>query len=426
VDDTKFSYCTGGYKFGKTYIYVRKGLKCLTESGQDGLLAEPNYRMNEDILRPALEEGFKEQGIKYRWDSSNSIYHTLYGKILLRTQDKRSSLEGHNIGWFGLDEMDLLPKEKSTENWNTLISKLTKGTKQFGFGVGTNEGFEFIYKKFYKGAEKIDNVYVKPNHKLFVGSTLENKANLPEGYIETLFENYDSSLIARYIHGEFVNIKSGRVYTKFTDKNKVKIGFNPNKPVFMCWDVNYSDRPMSTTIIQPFHWSEVWDVKPDFVNDKEIYIATAGFYNKNTNTDVQCQIIKRFLDSYNYNGKILIYGDRVGHDRRVGAARSHYETVCQYFNLDSNRDVKTRATRSIIDRVACVQRMLENAKGEKAFFINIELEPLIIDYEQTVWKSNQNELDSSNLRTDPTDSVSYYFQKEHNVIEGFTTGNYKG
>lgn len=415
--DKKFTYFTGGYKSGKTHTLVRKALKCLIETNQDGLMAEPTYRMNEDLLRPTLEEAMEQMQINYDWRSSDSLYVTPYGKILLRTQDKRSSLEGHNIGWFGLDEMDLIAKHKNNDNWKTLISKLTKGTKQYGFGAGTNEGFEFVYDKFYKGAEFNGKSYIKGDYELFIGSTRENIKNLPEGYLDTLLSNYDDLLIQRYIDGAFVNIKTGRVYYKFTDYNIVKRELDPSRPIIMTWDVNYSDRPMSTTLIQAFHPSEVFEQVPEYVNpSKLIYVAVKGWYNSNTNTDAQCMIIYEYLQKINYTGTITIYGDRVGNDRRVGASRTHYEIVQEWFKQWHTGKPKIRATRSIIDRTQSLNYLCENAKGERLFFVNKELEPLIIDFQQVSWKANQNELDNTNKeRTDPTDSVSYWSQFEFSL-----------
>lgn len=389
-------------------------------------MAEPTYRMNEDILRPALEDAFKKYGMFYSWKASEDTYYTDYGKIILRTQDKRSALEGHNIAWFGLDEMDLLPKEKNLENWKTLISKLTKGKKQYGFGVGTNEGFEFIYEKFYKGSIKhpTKNIYSKGKEfKLFIASTLENKFNLPEGYIESLYDNYDEKLIQRYINGEFVNIKSGRAYSNFNDDNKVNKRIDFNKPLFMSWDVNYSDRRMSTTLIQEFQPHEVWKEVPDYVDkSKSVFVAVKGFYHPNTDSEIQCKIIKEWLKGY--SNQILVYGDRTGNDRRVGAPRTHYQIVLETFGL-SRDNLRTRTTRSIIDRVTTLNTMFKNSKGFRRVFVNQTEEDLITDLEQTTWKQNKNELDATNLeRTDPSDSMSYYFYFEHDLLKGHTVAKY--
>jgi len=414
--DSKFTCFTGGYKSGKTHTLVRKALKALMETQTDGLMAEPTYRMNEDLLRPALEEALKEFQISYDWKASDSLFITPYGKILLRTQDKRSSLEGHNIGWFALDETDLIPKHKNEENWKTLISKLTKGTKQYGMIAGTNEGFEFIYDKFYKGADFKGGSYVKGDYELFMGSTRENKVNLPEGYLDTLLGDYDDLLIKRYIDGEFINIKSGRVYYKFNHLNIVDKGLDLNKPLIMTWDVNYSDRPMSTTLIQQFRADEVFNPVPEWC-PPIIHVCVNGWYNANTNTDDQCRIIKEYLNNIGYKGFISLYGDRVGADRRVGARHSHYEIVREWF-LPYISEPKIKATRSVIDRTQSLNYQFEDTKGKRHLFINKTLEPLIVDCQQVSWKANQNELDNTNReRTDPTDSVSYWTQYEYPIYK---------
>jgi hypothetical protein len=173
---------------------------------------------------------------------------------------------------------------------------------------------------------------------------------------------------------------------------------------------------MSTTLIQAFSRSEL-----GLKNSTEtVYVAVKGFYNINTNTDVQCELIHRYLKENNFNSEITIYGDRIGNDRRVGAAKSHYNIVADWFgNYNHSLEwIKTRYTRSLIDRVTAVQKMLRNAKGIISLYVHKDEIELIKDFEQVVWKKNTAELDSSNSQlTDKTDSLSYFIYYEFDITK---------
>ncbi len=451
TSDSKFTAFVGGYKSGKTYIKIRKGIDCLARTHQDGLLAEPNYTMNEELIKPEIETYMNNVGISFKfYGQPKNWYVTNFGKILLRTQNERSSLEGHNLGWFGLDEVDLFNEEKASENWRILISKLTlpsivEGYKgmTFGFIVGTAEGFKFVFNKFYKEALEIlsqsfvskdgydytRKIYERDKYKLFISSVMENENNLTPDFIETMYNDYDARFIDRYIHGKFISITYGHVYYNFSKKNIEYVPFDTNAITHMSWDVNFSDKPMCTSLIQELTPQQVYgDQIPDYINpDKILYATTKHFANEGTNTEEQCLQIKTYLDNSGFVGKLDIYGDRVGSDRRVGADRTHYQIVADIFDpsykVGQPLHFGTRKTLSIVGRISCVNRMLLDSNGKRHIIISSGdkslredrgLRMLIEDYEQCSWTPSGNKLDDSSLgRTDPTDAESYYYYNEH-------------
>ncbi len=439
-DKTQYSGFSGSYKAGKTYIGVRKCLDTQIVSKLNGLIAEPNYRMSEDILKPVLESALRDYGIQYHINESDNIFETENGNILIRTMEKRSALEGHNLNWFYCDEIDLLPESKANEVWRVLLSKLTLGNYPRGFVSGTNEGYSFLYKKFTVGAsvEIIHDVseisktnfdrtiytqYYKDEFnndtnvvksKLFVSPIFENEINLPQNYILNLMADYDEKLIERYLLGKFVNIQSGKAYYSFSEYNLTDTEFSPTADTFISWDVNYSDRMMATSLIQKFGANDF----PYADSLKDVYVVTKFFGNKDTNTETQCKIIDEFLQKNKFTGTLKEYGDRVGLDRRVGAALSHYEITKGYFGKYAGYSQNFRPTKSIADRLASVNRLFNNSVGFKQLYINKNQTLLIEDLEQVVWKSNGKELDNGNIiRTDASDSLSYYCYYEHDIAK---------
>lgn len=385
-DNRQYTCFTGGYKSGKTFIFVRKAIKTLTETRQDGLLAEPNYRMNEDLLRPELEKTFTQFGIKYKWLASDSIYQTKYGKILLRTQDKRSSLEGHNLGWFGFDEADLIQADKAVENWRAIISKLTQGERQYGFLTGTNEGFEFIYDKFYKDASYNTELscYDKgTDYRLYQGSTYENAVNLPDGYLDRLINDYaDQRLIDRYIHGQFTMLTGLRAAYNYTEENFADYEYNPSAETFLCWDFNVD--PMTCLVNQRID------------NDRFCYVAE--FIINESNTEETATKAREFIGDKH----VIVTGDYSGNRRETSSSRSDYEIIKSIINCE----VIKRPTISIRDRLNAMNRGFKI----KRQFVNIKNCPrLHEDLLRTNLKNSGLGLDSQNgKRGHHLDALSYF------------------
>jgi len=432
-DSKQYTGMTGGWGSGKTFIFIKKAILLLKHLKEDGLLAEPNYTMNQRLIIPELIRQLNLYHIPFSYiGGTKNWFKTPYGRIILATQNRRDSLEGHNIGWFGFDEMDLMPHLKAEENWNVITSKLRLGKETYGFFTGTNEGYKFVYNKFYKNSNldarptyisnsgmKFDReVHSTDNSRLFMADTFENEDNLPPFYIENLLKDYSKDLAKRYIHGKFINITSGQIYCNFSRENIVDIAFNPIKKTAMSWDVNYSSSPMCTSLIQEFQPSEVFNVIPNHIDPNEtLYITTKHFANTNTNTDEQCKEIYEFLQKQNFSGELEIFGDYAGVKREASSSKSHYEIVSNWFakyGVGTRYEFSIRPTKSIFDRVATLNKMLRNSQGFRQHLISTPngdkgLSLLIEDYEQVVWTSN-NKMDKSIVgRTDPTDADSYFF-----------------
>jgi len=424
---SKFAFFTGGYKAGKTWVLVEKAINMLITTRQNGLVAEPSYRMTRDLLIPEFEKSFRLHGINYTFKVSDNIFITDFGNIIIRTLAKRDALEGHNLGWFGLDEIDLLSKRHAIDCWNTLLSKLILGEKRYGFGAGTNEGFEFIYEYFYNNAEikeekeKISEKskltysvksYKHGDYELFISPTLENEWNLPDDYIQTLNNNYDSKLIQRYMYGDFVNIRSGLIYYKFDRaKHLIDCEFNPKRKTIMAWDVNYSQAPMSTVLIQEVAPYDLFqNTRSDISKTDMVYVVVKEFVSPYTNTQPQCMKIYEYLKEREFVGDLWVTGDYSGNNRSVGATQSHYSIVDGYFKDFKNyRGTRTWKTRHIEDRTNATNMLFENGKNIIHLFIDKDCKKLTEDLEQVVWKENKNEIDDSNISlTHVSDAMSYF------------------
>ena len=89
-------------------------------------------------------------------------------------------------------------------------------------------------------------------------STYENEKYLPEDYIPTLKETYPDNLIEAYIHGDFVNLTSGTVYSEFDRvKNNTDVTWNGIEPIHVGMDFNVCNMSSITSVIRD---GKVYDV----------------------------------------------------------------------------------------------------------------------------------------------------------------------
>jgi len=395
ADDSSFSFFTGGYKVGKTWVLVRKGTQALLTTKKQGLLAEPTYSMINDHLRPELERFWEEIGLEYIWIAGERRYNTAFGNVLLRTMDRRSALEGHNLGWFGVDEIDLLSKERADSVWRVLISKLTLGQKRYGFGTGTNEGYEFVWEWF---VNKQINGY-----KLFTASTRENKANLPEGYIEDLIAAYDPKLVRRYVDGEFLNVQTGKVYYACDpDIHFVEtLEIDPEKPLHVGMDFNVD--PMLAVIFQidSPDGIRVYDDTAALVVD-EIALEPG-----NTPAMIS-ELVHRYPKA-----RMRIYPDATGNKRSTTNAAADTDIkllreAAKKYDTDIKVLVNT-TNPNPIDRINLVNRMFKDGYGVIRLYINSVKAPFTADDCIFVsWREGSRTVDDSNRkRTHALDALGY-------------------
>jgi hypothetical protein len=155
--------------------------------------------------------------------------------------DNPATIVGFKIGRALVDELDILPLMKAQTAWRKIIARMRwQGPPGFLPQVDvttTPEGFQFMHQQF------VQRIREKPELQRLYGlvqaSTYENEALLPEGYIESLLESYPAQLVQAYLHGQFVNMLHGTVYSHY-DRVKNRCGDSPQEgePVHIGMDFN--------------------------------------------------------------------------------------------------------------------------------------------------------------------------------------------
>jgi len=435
--------CSAGRRSRKTLIGKRKMLEWSGKSrGENNILAAPTFSQAKSVFWNDLKETVRFFDIQRNIDNSELIIELINGTTLqVGGLDRAYRFEGVARNNIYVTEA---PNVKY-EAWEENIMPMLADTQGRLIRDGTPD---FRNPKYQKDALYNSGGFI-PKNLLSTGAFAENENDkdccyyswlsadvLKDEVLKKFRRRMDPLTYLQEFEAAFIE-SQGRVYYTFTNDNIIKMDFDPSRPVLQCWDVNYSDAPMATILVQEFYPKEIWgDFIPEYVVAHEtVFVAVKEFANPNTNTAPQCEIIEQFYRKNNFmnSGKIQEYGDRVGHDRRTGAPYSHYAFTKKYFGSMFLSDTRTRRTLTLPDRLTSLNGLICNIDGKRRFFVNHYIDnegfptgcpELVADLQQVVYAANGYDLESKDIkRTHTSDAVSYwsYYEYEVNFNEIITT-----
>jgi PBSX family phage terminase large subunit len=306
----------------------------------------PTYPLVEDIAFKRFPELCERKGWKYRINRQSSyIEFEGAGRIIFRTMENPQRIVGYEVAHSLLDELDTLPIDKAREVWNKVIARnRQKCAMRNTVAVATTpEGFRFVYERWVKNNAD--------GYKIFKARTMDNAANLPDGYIENLQNTYSASLLSAYLDGEFVNLTAGSVYAEFdrllNQSNEVIIA---GEPLHIGLDFNVTKMAAVVHVLRGDN--------PHAVNE------LTGIFD----TPAMIQSIKA-----KYNGhKIFIYPDASGNNRKSqNASESDIALLKQAgFNIMVNP-----ANPAVKDRVLSMNRLIR----ERKYLVNPDTCPELVE-----------------------------------------------
>lgn len=237
-----------GFGAGKTEAGITKAtIKLITTSSKLNVgYYLPNYPLINDIAVPRFQEFFEKHNIKYKYNSSEKVFRTKYGKILLRNMTKPETIVGYETFYSIIDEIDILPKAKAKAVFNKIIARNRQiddnGQKNSIDLVSTPEGFNFLYNFAVKEAT---------SEKYLIKAKTSDNPFLPDDYIQTLAEQYTIEELTAYINGEFCNLTSGSVYKSYDrDKHNTTREVLPNEPLYIGFDFNIQNMHAIVHVIE--------------------------------------------------------------------------------------------------------------------------------------------------------------------------------
>ena len=331
---------SAGYGAGKTRSLAAKAvILAALNQGFMGCVMEPTGPLIRDIWMNDFEAFLESYEIPYTFRASPLPEYVLHlpggnTKILCRSFENWSRIIGLNLAWVLADEIDTVTPSIAQKAFPKILGRLRAGNVRQFAAASTPEGFRWMWNTF--GTEEAQK---RPDRKLIRMRSADNP-HLPQDFIERLKANYDPSLLQAYLEGQFCNLTTGQVYDRF-DRAKHVITDIPNvedEPLRVGVDFNIGN--MSAVIAVRLG------------NQLLLIDEVSGAHD----TDALAQEIRRrFPDR-----RVYAYPDASGGNRSTNASQTDIQILESYGFTNQS----PRSNPPIRDRVASVQALLENGKGE--------------------------------------------------------------
>ena len=342
VDDctTEILGVSAGYGAGKTRALAAKTLfMAAANQGFTGCVMEPTGPLIRDIWSHDFESFLESYEVPYTFRASPLPEYILHlpeadTKVLCRSFENWNRIIGLNLAWVLADEIDTVNPTTCSRAFPKILGRLRVGNVRQFAAASTPEGFRWMWNTF--GTEEAKE---RKDRRLIKMRSADNP-HLPPDFISRLEASYDPSLLAAYLQGEFTNLTTGQVYDRF-DRNK-----------HICRDLpDVSDEPIRAGIdFNIGNMSAVIGVR--LGNSLLLIDEISGAHD----TDALAQEIRRRFP----HSRILAYPDASGAARSTNSSRTDVAILESYGF--SNQSSKSNPP--VRDRVASVQALLENGKGE--------------------------------------------------------------
>jgi PBSX family phage terminase large subunit len=342
VDDqtTSILGVSAGYGAGKTRALCAKAVHlAMANQGFIGVVMEPTGPLIRDIWQSDFDDFLEAYDIPYTFRASplpEYILHLPSGdtKILCRSFENWTRIIGINGAWILADEIDTVNPSIANKAFPKILGRLRSGNVRQFAAASTPEGFRWMWQTFASEDGK-----GREDRRLIRMRTQDNPY-LPPDFIERMQANYDPQLLKAYLDGEFVNLTTGQVYDRFDRVKHVAVQMPDisREPLRIGVDFNVGN--MSAVIAVRV--------------GKSLYVVdeVSGAHD----TDALAQKIKAHYPDH----RIYVYPDASGGNRSTNATQTDI-AILESYGM-SNQSPK--ANPPVRDRVAAVQALLENGKGE--------------------------------------------------------------
>jgi len=390
-NQTEIVGLSAGYGAGKTRSLCAMALKLAAQNiGYIGAILEPTGPLIRDIWQTDFDQFLEHYEIPYSFRASplpEYVIHLKEGdcKLLCRSFENWSRIIGLNLAFCLADEIDVVSPTICEKAFPKILGRLRAGNVRQFCAASTPEGFRWLYQTF-----GTDDAKERTDRQLIKMRTQDNP-HLPSDFIERMKANYDPSMLAAYLNGEFVNLTTGMVYSRFSREQNVtnvmpEIGLEPLR---IGIDFNIQNTNAVIGIVQ---------------NQKLlIFDEISGVHD----TDSLAQTI---VSRYPMN-KIYIYPDASGGNRSTNASQTDIEILAGYgFSNQS-----PRSNPPVRDRVASVQALLCNGKGESRLQIHASCRKLIESMELQSY-NEKGEPDKESGYDHMADALGYLIWREFNPL----------
>lgn len=329
---------------GKTFSLCIKSLQLSNENELPGIICEPVYPMITRVLIPTMNELLYKLNIKFVLNKSDGYYDIFFNnipkRIWLLSAENIQRAAGISASWAGIDEVDLMKKELAKTATNMLVSRLTRGKQMQMIFTSTPEGYNMLYDFFIENAGN--------DRRLIKARTIDNPF-IDATYVANLQQTHSEQQLKAYLDGEFVNLSSGSVYYNFSRK------------------IHHSDRivlPSDKTLLigQDFNWNNNTSVVMVYEHEK---LHVVNEITGAQNTEHTIELIKSIYPDKN----IWIFPDASGNNHSSKTSNSDISLLQK-----AGFTIKCHNKNPFVkDRVASVNALLKNAKGDIRLHVNTKI-----------------------------------------------------
>jgi hypothetical protein len=402
----KFRAYVAGFGSGKTWVGCGGLMQHFWEYPRinAGYFA-PSYPQIRDIFYPTVEEVAFDWGLSVKINESNKEVHVFEGRksrgtVICRSMERPDTIVGFKIGKALCDELDIMKAEKAQQAWRKIIARMRYKVDNLKNGVDvttTPEGFRFVHGQFVK--QLSEKPTLGAMYGLIQASTYDNEANLPDDYIDSLFQSYPPQLIDAYLKGQFCNLTSGSVYPNFDRKlNHTDAEIKEGEPLHIGMDFNVLRMAAVVYVIRdgaPLAVDELVDVR---------------------DTPDMARLID---DRWKQQGHaITIYPDASGQNTSSKKASESDISILKQAKFTINVGSTNPAVK---DRVLSTNAMLHNGKGERRMKVNTRRCPKFTEGLEQQAYDDHGEPDKKSGVDHVNDAGTYPIVRMYPIVKRQTT-----
>ena len=381
----------GGFGSGKTAAAMLRALALKFQFKQcDIAYYLPTFPLVEDIAMRRFPAICDANGWQYktRGGTSPHIEFPGAGRILFRSMSNPMAIVGYEVAHSICDELDTLPTEKAREIWNKVIARNRQkcGIPNTVAVATTPEGFNFVWERWVKNKKPDDG------YELFRAKTMDNAANLPEGYIDNLRNTYPTALLSAYLDGEFLNMKAGSVYAEYDRAlNATNETVQPGDALHIGMDFNVGH---GAAVVHVLRGDD-----PHAVHE----------FTEVFDTPAMIALIKRDFKDHS----ILIYPDASGQNRKSNNAS---ESDLSLLRAAGFRVCVNASNPAVKDRVLAFNAMIHK-DGKRRYRVNPEKCPNLVESLEKQAYNKHGEPDKSGGLDHVLDAAGYTVVYRYPIVK---------
>jgi len=274
-----------------------------------------------------------------------------------------------------------MPVEVAQKASEMMLARMRSGNVNQLAVTTTPEGFRWAYRTFVEQAAE--------DRTLMRARTRDNPY-LPADYVSSLERNYPPQLVKAYLEGEFVNLVSGTVYDRFDrEKHLCDVADAESEPLRVGVDFNVGN--MNAVVA---------------IRSGDGLVVVDEVVKEHDTDALAKELLRRYP-----NRRIFVYPDASGSARSTNATRTDIQILESYGM--SNQSPK--ANPPVRDRIASVQALLENGKGEVRLKISPSCRKLIECLELQSY-TDKGEPDKESGYDHMNDALGYLVWRERNPL----------